>query len=61
MDKTGPVLFTAFGVSAVHLSREANELEDRIREGEKVSRIIDVDKVRIVGFQKNEWNGKFVT
>ena len=61
MDKTGPVLFTVFGPSAVWLSREANDLEKRIGGGEKVSRIIDVDKARIVGFQKNEWNGQFCT
>ena len=61
MDKTGPVVLAVFGPLAVQFSCEANDLQNRVSRGEKVSRIVEVDKARIVGFQKNEWNGEFRT
>ena len=52
MDKTGPVVLVVFGALAVEFSREANDVQIRSSRGEKVSRIVEVDNARIVGFQK---------
>ena len=60
LDKTGPVIVVVFGELANELSRKANELIEKQNRGERVSRIVDIDKVRIVRMTKSEWNGEIL-
>ena len=43
---------------ANELSRKANEILEKANRGERVSRIVAIDKVRIVRMTKSEWNGE---
>lgn len=58
LDKTGAVNVVVFGELANDLSRKANEMLEKANRGQTVSRIVEIDKARIVSMAKNDWNGK---
>ena len=58
LDKTGAVMVVVFGELANELTHEANELSEKENRGEKVSRIVEIDKARIVPMTKSDWNGE---
>ena len=60
LDKTGAVMVVVFGELANELSHEANELSEKENRGEKVSRIVEIDKARIVPMTKSDWNGELL-